>query len=152
SAGVKIKPAMNSRIVEISCDSVNPKVAAQFANTLAEEYILQSRESRWESTKQTSDWLTNQLQELKIKLEKSEDDLQAYSNSAGLMFISGDKDKENVSEERLRQLQAEVSKAESDRVAKQSHFELIKSVTADALPEVLDDPTLADYQSKLTDL
>jgi len=68
SSGVKIKPSISSRIVEISCDSVNPKVAAQFANTLAEEYIEQSRESRWESTQKTGEWLTRQLQDLKIRL------------------------------------------------------------------------------------
>ena len=155
SAGVKIKPSISSRIVEISCDAINPKVAAQFANTLAEEYIEQSRESRWESTQKTGEWLTRQLQDLKIKLEKSEDELQAYMNSAGLMFISGEGEKagkENVAEEKLRQLQEEVLKAESDRVAKQSHFELIKSASVDSLPEMLDDATLADYQGKLTDL
>src|SRR5208283_2058204 len=153
SAGVKIKPSISSRIVEIFCDSVNPKVAAEFANTMAKEYIDQSLESRWESTQKTGDFLTRQLLDLKIKLEKSEDELQAYSNSTGLMFISGDKEgKENVTEEKLRQLQAEVLKAETDRVAKQSHYELIANASSDSLPEMLDDPTLADYQSKLTDL
>ena len=152
SASIRIKPSIASRIVEISCDSVNPKVAAQFANTVAEEYIEQSRESRWESTQKTGEWLTHQLQDLKIRLEKSEDELQAYMNKAGLMFISGEKDKENVTEEKLRQLQAEVLKAESDRVAKQSHYDLMKNFSADSLPEMLDDPTLSDYQSKLTDL
>lgn len=156
SAGVRIKPSLSSRIVEISCDSVNPKVAAQFANTMAEQYIQQSLQSRWESTQRTGEWLTRQLQDLKVKLEKSEDDLQAYTNSTGLMFISGDGEKgsnrENVAEEKLRELQEEVLKAESDRVAKQSHYELIKGSSVDSLPEMLDDPTLTDYQGKLTDL
>lgn len=152
SAGVRIKPSLTSRIVDISCDSVNPKVAAEFANTMAQEYIDMSRQSRWESTQQTSVWLTKELGDLKIRLEKSEDDLQAYMTSAGLMFFTGEKDKENVTEERLRQLQTEVLKAESDRVSKQSHFEMLKGTSTDSLPEVMDDTTLADYQSKLTDL
>jgi len=152
SASVRIKPSLTSRIVEISCDAVNPKVAAQFANTLAEEYILYNLESRWESTQQTGQWLSRDLQDLKIRLEKSEDEMQSYVNSAGLMFISGAKDKENVAEERLRQLQDEAIKAEADRVAKQSHYDLVKSVPVDSLPEVMDDPTLADYQGKLSDL
>jgi len=153
SATVKIKPSLSSRIVEISCDSVNPKVAAEFANTMAEEYIDQSRESRWESTQRTGEWLTRQLQDLKIKLEKSEDELQAYTNRTGLMFITGEKEsKENVAEEKLRQLQEEVLKAESDRVAKQSHYELIKGASVDSLPEMLDDATFTGYQGKLTEL
>src|SRR5437870_10096220 len=68
------------------------------------------------------------------------------------MFNTGEKDKENVAEERLRQLQAEALRASADRVAKQSQFELLKNATPDSLPEVIDDKTLTDYQSKLTDL
>src|ERR1051326_6857280 len=73
SASVRIKPSLSSRIVEISCDSVNPRVAAQFANTIATEYIDLSRESRWEATQQTGEWLNRELQQLKIKLEKSQE-------------------------------------------------------------------------------
>jgi capsular exopolysaccharide synthesis family protein len=152
SASVRIKPAISTRIVEISCDSTNPKVAAQFANTMAEEYIQQNLEGRWDATQKTGEWLTRQIQDLKMRLEKSEDELQSYMTASGLMFISGEKEKENVAEEKLRQLQGEVLKAESDRISKQSHYELIKSFSADSLPEVLDDKTLGDYQSKLTDL
>jgi succinoglycan biosynthesis transport protein ExoP len=151
-ANVKFKPSLTSRIVEISCDSLNPKVAAQFANTLADEYIHQNMESRWESSQKTGEFLTRQLQDLKIRLEKSEDELQVYMNRSGLLFITGDKEKENVAEDRLRQLQAEVLKAESDRVSKQTHYESSKTVPPESLPEVLDDKTLPDYQARLTDL
>jgi succinoglycan biosynthesis transport protein ExoP len=152
TASVRIKPSLSSRIVEITCDSINAKVAAQFANTVAEEYIKQNLESRWQATQQTGEWLNLQIQELKIKLEKSEDELQGYMTSAGLLFITGEKEKENVAEERLRQLQTEVLKAESDRVAKQSHYDLMKNFSVESLPEVMDDKTLAEYQGKLTDL
>lgn len=152
SASVKIKPSITSRIVEITCDSINPKVAAQFANTVATEYIQQNMESRWDATQKTGEFLTRQIQDLKIRLEKSEDELQTYMNTAGLMFITGEKEKENVAEEKLRKLQEEVLKAESDRVVKQSQAELIKSLSVESLPEMLDDKTLAEYQSKLTDL
>ena len=153
SANVKFKPSLTNRIVEISCDSVNPKVAAKFANTLAEEYIQQNLENRWDSSQKTGEFLTRQLQDLKIRLEKSEDELQAYSHTAGLMYVTdGDKNKENVADEKLRQLQSELLKAESDRVAKQSRYELTKSSPAESLAEVLEDKTLSDYQGKLTDL
>ena len=68
--------------------------------------------------------------------------------TAGLMFINGEKEKENVAEEKLRKLQEEVLKAESDRVAKQSQAELIKSASPDSLPEMLDDKALADNQAR----
>jgi succinoglycan biosynthesis transport protein ExoP len=66
-----------------------------------------------------------------------------------LLFTS---EKDNVAEEKLRQLQEELSKAQVDRVARQSTYELVSSASPESLPEVLDDATLKDYQVKLTDL
>src|SRR5206468_566017 len=60
-------------------------------------------------------------------------------------------EKENVAEERLRQLQAEALRAESDRVTKQSQYELIQKSSADSLPQVVDDKSLDEIQGKLTD-
>jgi capsular exopolysaccharide synthesis family protein len=66
-----------------------------------------------------------------------------------LVFTS---EKENLSEQKLRQLQEALSKARADRIQKQSRFETASSVSPETLPEVLDDTALRDYQAKLTDL
>ena len=61
-------------------------------------------------------------------------------------------EKDNVAEEKLRQLQEELSKAQADRVTSQSKYELVSTASPESLPEVLDDATLKEYQVKLTDL
>ena len=144
-----VKASDNTRIIEITCDSPDRHVATDFVNTLSTEYIEQNLESRWNTSQHTGDWLTKQLEGLKVKLERSEDQLQAYAQQTGLMFTS---EKDSVSEDRLRQLQQELLKAESDRVMKQSKYELSMTATPEALPEVLDDPALKDYGSRLSDL
>jgi capsular exopolysaccharide synthesis family protein len=89
------------------------------------------------------------MQDVRIKLEKSDDELQSYAQASGLLFTS---EKDNVAEEKLRQLQEELSKARADRVTSQSRYELVFTASPESLPEVLDDPTFKDYQIKLTDL
>lgn len=149
AAHLLIKAAENTRIIELTVDSPDRHIATDFANTLATEYIDQNLESRWNTSQHTSEWLQKQLEGLKVKLERSEDQLQAYAHQTGLMYTG---EKESVSEDRLRQLQQELLKAESDRVSKQSKYELSTSATPDSLPEVLDDATLKDLQSRLSDL
>ena len=39
AAGISVSASSASRIIRIDCDSSNPKVAADYANTLAEEFI-----------------------------------------------------------------------------------------------------------------
>jgi polysaccharide biosynthesis transport protein len=146
---LKVRAAGQSRILEITVDSTDPRTAAEFANTLATEFIEQNLESRWKSTEHTSDWLTHQLDDMRIKLERSEDAMQAYARQAGLMFTS---EKTNVSEEKLKQLQQELSVAQGERIAKQSRFEMATTSPPEALPDVLNDTGLREYQSKLTEL
>jgi capsular exopolysaccharide synthesis family protein len=152
---VSIRPVGDTRIIEVTAESPDPALAADYANTLVNEFIDLSLESRWKSTERTGEWLTKQLEEIKIRLERSEDALQAYASSVGLQFTgatSKDGAKENVAEEKLRQLQQEMLKAQSERVAAQSRHELVASSPAESLPQVLDDATLRGYQSKLTEL
>src|SRR5207237_3001433 len=90
------------------------------------------------------------LQDVKTKLEKSEDALQRYAHASDLTFLSGAEN--TTSEERLKQLQLELSKAEADRVQTQSRYEQATKAPADSLPEVVDNPTLKEYQVQLTGL
>ncbi len=151
ASNLKVRGTLQTRIVEVFCDSTSPKLAADFANTLAQEFIEQSVESRWNATQRTGEWLTRQMEDLRIKLERSEQKLQDYAQTSGLMFTS-EKDKDSVAEARLRQLQEELSKAQADRMAKQVQYEMASKSSPDSLPGVLEDPSLREYQDKLTEL
>jgi succinoglycan biosynthesis transport protein ExoP len=144
-----VRASGNTRVLEVLYESPDPKLAAAFANTLVSEFIEQSQEMRWKSTQRTAEWLTSHLDEMKTKLERSEEELQGYARTSGLTFTS---EKDNVEEIRLKELQDELSKAQGDRIAKEAKFEEAKTKPADSLPETLDDPTLREYRVKLTDL
>ena len=146
---LKISTEANTRLIEIRYDSPDPQLATDFVNTLIAEFVQQSIESHWKTTQQTNEWLTQHVEDIRIKLEKSEAELQSYARASGLLFTS---EQNNVAEEKLRQLQEELSKAQADRVAIQSRYELATTASPETLPEVLDDATRKEYQVKLTDL
>lgn len=146
---LKVNVAGQTRIVEISFDAPRPELAARFANALTSEFIEQNSQSRWQMNRQTSEWLASQLAELRDKLETSEQTLEAYARKQSLIYTG---DQQTVSEEKLRQLQAELSKAQADRVEKQSRFEMARSAQPDTLPEVLNDTNLRALETSLTDL
>ncbi|MEP7305908.1 MAG: polysaccharide biosynthesis tyrosine autokinase [Acidobacteriota bacterium] len=149
--GVRVRSSMTNRIVEVSCDSTSGQTAASFCNTLTKEYIDDNLEARWKTTEYTGQWLTKQLQDLKVKLEKQEEELQAYARATNLVF-AGQKSDVDGQETRLADLQKELSAAQTDRISKQSKYEMAASGPADALPDVLDDPTLKASQASLAEL
>jgi succinoglycan biosynthesis transport protein ExoP len=159
AGSISVKGSGTNRLIEISCDATNPKVAAIFLNTLIDEFIQKNLEDRWKTTERTGEWLNKQLDELKVKLEKSEDALQAYAVAVGLQFTSGtsagkekDNRQESVAESTLRQLQQQLLTAKTERMAAQSKYELTSTSPAGALPQVLDDDSLHESENKVADL
>ena len=153
SKETKVRVSGQTRVIEILVDSTSAKVAAEYANRLTQEFIEQSMEARWQMTQRTGEFLTKQLDEMKVKLERSDDALQEYARRSGLIF-TGERtgEKTNVSEAKLGQLQEELTKAQADRVSKQSRWEMATSAPVDSLPDILNDLSLRDYQVRLSDL
>jgi capsular exopolysaccharide synthesis family protein len=149
ATAVKVRPQPSSRIVNVTVDASDPRVAADFANAIANEFVEMSLDERWKTAQHTSEWLAKQLQDLKIKLEHSEEQMQAYARTNQLVFTS---EKDNVAEDRLLKLQEELAKAQSDRISKQSKYEMAVTGNTDSLPDVLDDATLREYQVELSTL
>lgn len=142
-----------TRMVEILYSSSDPQFAADLVNTLASEYIESNMESRWKMSERTGEWLAGQLDEMRVKLEHSEAALQDYAQKSGLLFtgpVSGNTN--NVAEDKLMQIQQELSRAQADRAAAESRYEVAKSAPPDTVADVLNDKPLRDLQDKLTDL
>jgi len=82
---VKVRAVGNTRIVEVFCDAQDGQLAASMCNTVAHTYIENNLESRVRSTKETSDWLQSQLDDVRQRLTRAENDLK----DAGRRQISG---------------------------------------------------------------
>jgi succinoglycan biosynthesis transport protein ExoP len=146
---LKINAVSDTRIVEVSFEASEPAVAARFANVLTSEYIEQNLEGRLQMNRKTSDWLVSQLEDARTTLQRSEDDLQAYARRKGLIYTG---EGQNISSDKLREVQSELSKAEADRVDKQSRFEIARTTPLATIPEVLNDPSLRALETNLVDL
>ena len=149
AASLKVNASGRTRIIELTADSRDPQFAADFANTLANEFIQNNLQSRWENNQKTGEWLSRELDQARSKLEKSETTLQTYAKDSGLVFTNGEL---NISSEKLQQIQQELSAATADRIAKQSRYELAQSSPPNSLPDVLNDAGLRSVESRVEDL
>ena len=139
----------DSRILDVNFEWPKADVAAVFVNTLVDQYVDQSMQASWQTAQRTGTWLTKQLQETKQKLERSEAHLQDYARSQGLLYTN---EKENVTEDKLRQVQQDLGKAQADRMAAEAQYDLLNTAPPESLPKILDDGTLREYQVRLTEL
>ena len=148
SLGVKRVP--NSRLLDVSFESTNPQLAAQILNAHIKNFIEQNFQSRYEATTRASTWLTDQLTELKVRVEKSEDARIAYERQNQIWALDGDK--QNVSTQRLSDLNRQLTDAQSERMRKQSLYEYAKAGDIDAVPQIRDNSVVQDILRKRADI
>jgi capsular exopolysaccharide synthesis family protein len=145
----KVTIEQNTRIVNVLCSSPDPQVAAGYANTLANVYIDANLQARWDAINHARQWLSEQLDESRKKLQDSENQLTAYERASNLMFVG---DKESAEQEKLKEVQAALAEAQAARIEKQSAYQTASSTPADAVPQVLDNVRLSQYQAQIADL
>lgn len=148
---MKVKAEGQSSLISITVSGPTAQIAADTANAIATQHILALQESRNSTATQTTNFLSGQLESQLKKLRTSEESLQNYSKRTGLIY-SPDAGRESIAAEKLREVQNELQKAEADRADKQAQLELANSSSPDALPKVLDDGSLREANSRLTDL
>jgi succinoglycan biosynthesis transport protein ExoP len=150
---VSVKPLGMTRLVEVTCDSWNAQFSADFCNMLTRQFAEQDREVRWNEAQKTSEWLSRQLADVRAQVAESEKKLEAATGDSTLVLNTDEgSGNESVAEDKLRQLQAALMTAESERVAKQAQYEISTSGSPDSLPMVLDSGQLQDTAMKLEDL
>ncbi|HLK67800.1 MAG TPA: polysaccharide biosynthesis tyrosine autokinase [Bryobacteraceae bacterium] len=148
SDDIKVRTRETDRIVDIYAESNDPKRAAAIGNGLAEEFLAQDITSRWNASRRTSDWLNTELGSLSAKLTQSEQELQDFANHSNLLV---DGEQGSVAETNLRQVEAELNRAQGDRISKEAALAGVKGSQHDA-NTVVTDNTLQQYQIQLTSL
>jgi uncharacterized protein involved in exopolysaccharide biosynthesis len=142
------KRVPNSRLMDVSFESTDPQLAARTVNAHITAYIDQNFRSKYEATTRASTWLTDQLTELKIRVQKSEDARIAYERQNQIWTLD---DKQNITSQRLSDINKQLTDAQSERMRKESLYEFAKSGNLDAVPQVQSNAALADLMRKRSD-
>jgi capsular exopolysaccharide synthesis family protein len=145
---LSVKRVPNSRLMDVSFESTDPQLAARIVNAHIATYIEQNFRSRYDATTRATTWLTDQLEELKIKVQKAEDARIAYERQNQIWTID---DKQNITTQRLSDVNKQLTDAQSERMKKESLYQFAKSGNLDAVPQVQSNSGLVDLLKKRTD-
>lgn len=151
TSSVNARVTPGTRIVELSATSTHPEVAAEFANTLLNSYVEQSLENRAKNVQKTSQWMLDQLEQLKAKVEQTEAKLKQHVSGGGAI-IGSDERRTSIADAKLSGLQGEMQSAQAERISRQSRYESAKAAPPEMLGQISGDPLYADLSSQLIKL
>src|SRR5262245_24271140 len=143
------EPLSDTRLLKVAYTHPDPALAAAICNHLAQSLINRNTENKSEKFKGASSWLDRSTRELKARAERAEQALANYTRAHTNIAPQG---KGSLSADRLLRLQAEVTRAETDRIVKESLYEDVKQGRVEHVPTAYSDANLAELQKKLGDL
>ena len=147
--GLSVKRIPSTRMIEVTYESTNPDQAARMLNAHLENYKQQNIQGHVEATTAATTWLKDQLADLKRRVEKSENDRINYERQNQIWSVD---DKQNMTTQRLLDLNKELTDAESDTLKKRALYEFAESGALDAVPQIRDNSVLQEMQRKRGDL
>jgi polysaccharide biosynthesis transport protein len=146
---LNVKRIPSSRLMEVSFEATDSELAARIVNVHLQNYVEHNFRARYESATKASDWLAGQLEELKIKVERSEDARIAYERENRIWTID---EKQNITTQKLSDLNRELTEAQADRVRKEARYQMARQGTVESLPEFRESALLQNLLGRRTEI
>jgi capsular exopolysaccharide synthesis family protein len=162
---MKIDTTGDSRIIKLVVESADPSLAANLANSYADNFINSNLERRYEANSYARNFLQNRIAAVRAKLEQSEKALVQYAQQQGIVQLSTGGDSVNtgggstsLEAASALSLNEALSQARAERIAAEQRYR--QSAGARAASDVIQSPVVqglnqqraqlqAEYQEKL---
>ncbi|WP_170132111.1 GumC family protein [Arenicella xantha] len=116
-SGVSVSGGEKTNLVQVSFRSINPDFAAEIANELVSAYIDLGLDSQLSRSQQTTQWLSQRIDGLKVSLDQAQSNLQRFLVEENLLDSSRSA---QITTSELQTLNAEYNgaRAKLDELAK----------------------------------
>jgi succinoglycan biosynthesis transport protein ExoP len=136
--GLKVELRGNTRLITVSYTDTDRVRGPMIANATIQAYLRNHTEARYAATEKASNWLKSQLEDLKRRVEESRKKVSSFEQSAGVVASSVPsvskpgapanaalpEDANSTGVQRLLALNAELSRAQVERVEREAIYHL----------------------------
>ena len=141
-----------SNVVGVEYSSSNPETAASIANTLADTYVMWTRESQSQPTLRARDWLSAQIDALRKRLADSEAAVERFRAEAGLLKGAT----VTLGEQEISELNSQITVAKGASLEARAKADAIRNIlesrgSVDSATDVLNSATVQRLKEQRTD-
>lgn len=152
--GLSVEQVGDSRLVRVSFDSPDAKLASQVVNSISSVFINMNLARRMDATGYAKTFLQDRLEQVRAKLEVSEKALVDFARDQELIKVGADgkEDSGSVDTMVMQSFSSALSQAQQERIKSESLYNNMQGASIEGLPEVMENATvqsLKDRKSKL---
>lgn len=146
---LRIEPVKNTQLLEITYESPHPKLAANIVNSVMQQFLETTMEGKLASFHSAGVFLDKQIEAAKIKLEKSELELNKYAKQTGIISLDS---RLNLVMRQLEEVNNALSEAVTVRIAKESLYRQAIKEGGESLPAIMSDALIQELKKQYNDL
>ncbi len=135
----------DSRLIEVQFAAEDPQLAAKVVNAHLHNYVERNFKSRYDATMQASNFLSSELEELRIKMEKADAAQVAYERDNQIWMVDAN---QNTTTQKLAALSTALTRTQTELAEREALYDLAHSAGAENLPVVEDSPEVQDLMRK----
>jgi succinoglycan biosynthesis transport protein ExoP len=140
-ASTMVVPVKDTKLVELSYSSPFPALGSEIVNALANEFVSFSVEKRYSATQQASDWLTENIDNLKSDIAAKERELLRYTQEKDMVFLT-DTNTQSTTVNAFADLNNAYNQAMLDRINAEAELRALRDLDVDALPQLISDSAI----------
>lgn len=124
ASNLSIKRVGLSYVIEISYQALSPDQAARVANAVADGYINDSLESKYQASRRAAVWLQDRLKELRAQASSAERAVVDFKAKNNIVDAGG----RLLTEQQLAEINSSLTQARAQRAEAQAKLERITSI------------------------
>ncbi len=145
-----VAPVRNSQLVRVHFDSPDPQMAARIANEISVAFIKLNLERRMEATSYARTFLQERLAQIKVKLEDSEKELNAFMRKEGI--VKPDDKQQGPDSQVLGEFTTALAKAQGERIRAEALYQQAKAGDTATLHAMVENSLIPEYKTRLSKL
>ena len=151
---INVEMIRDTRLLNLSVKDKDPVLAANIANMLAKKYMEFDLGNKMESSKQTLEWLNNELYDLRKKLEDDERKFFEYKQENKVFSMTG---KQKIAEHKIQEFNNNYLVTRNKRLELDTKInELDKNIHGikgvATVRSLINNPMIENIYSKIVDL
>lgn len=146
-----VKRVPNTTLIEVGFTAQDPQLAAKVVNAHLMNYKEADFRSSQTAIQDASDWLSQELDDLRVKMQNAEDARVAYERQNQIWQI-GDNQQQNITTQKLADLSKTVTDAQTDLAQKEALYHMATSGDVDAMPAAQANPVIQGLLKQKSDL
>ena len=136
-------------VIDITAESETPKLAADIANSVADQYLVEQLEAKLEATRRANEWLADRLSSLRDEVNAKESAVEIYRADNDLLSSQG----ATLTQQQISDLTAQRSLRAAEVSEARERLDNVRSIMnrgggADAIAEVLSSPVISNLRAQ----